>query len=540
MAVIARILWLAAVLAPAAPAQMPLPKPPAAKPATQEHGDLLGRDTPRSTLIGFLEAAQQGRYRRAAQFLQIKNLGRNETAEEAAEQMASVLNLQFKVPMEKISDEPEGHLEDGRSTGREMIGYLGTKDEPVPLVLVRVKAEDGKRIWLISSETVAKLPFLYAQVGSTSLWFPLPDWMQERWLGMRLWQWLALPVLIPPALLMAWMGLVILSFPWRLYRRARGLPRNPFLKTATPNLVCVTVWTHYLLASQVALPVLVREHHGHIARGTIFVWLLWWLWHLGNSALTRARMRAMASSRPAEGSLIQLSQRILKALFVIVVVFFMLSVLGFDMSTAIAGLGIGGIALALAAQKTIENLFGGISMATDKVIRVGDMCRFGTDQGWVEDIGIRSTRVRSLEGTELTIPNSVLSMMTIENFSKRDRFRFFTTIGVRYETTAAQMRQIAGEIRAILENHPKVSPDGLRVRFRGFGPSSLDIEINAFIQTTDMLDFASIREDLLIGMMEIVERAGSGFAFPSQTVYIASDTALNYRPGRVEQKARGE
>jgi MscS family membrane protein len=277
----------------------------------------------------------------------------------------------------------------------------------------------------------------------------------------------------------------------------------------------------------VALPVLVREHHGHIARGTIFVWVLWWLWFLGNSALTNARERAMAMARPAEGSLIQLSQRILKALLAIVIAIIMLSMLGFDMSTALAGIGIGGIAIALAAQKTIENLFGGISLATDKVIRVGDMCRFGVDQGWVEDIGIRSTRVRSLEGTELTIPNSSLSMMTIENFSMRDRFRFFATIGVRYETTAKQMREVTEGIRTMLEKHPRVSPEHMRVRFRAFGPSSLDIEIQAFVMTTDLLDFGSVREELLLGIMDIVESAGTGFAFPSQTLYIASDAAPN-------------
>jgi MscS family membrane protein len=346
-------------------------------------------------------------------------------------------------------------------------------------------------------------------------------------LGMRVWQWAVLPGLLLPAAAIAWLLLILLRVPYRLYQRARGQSRDRWWKTATPNLVCFTVWVHYLLASQVALPVLVREHYGRIARGTIFVWALWWLWSFGDSALTRARERAMIASRPAEGSLIQLGQRILKALLVIVVAIIMLSMLGFDMSTALAGIGIGGIAIALAAQKTIENLFGGISLATDKVIRVGDMCRFGTDQGWVEDIGMRSTRVRSLEGTELTIPNSTLAGMTVENFSMRDRFRFFTTIGVRYETTAAQMREVTASIRAMLEQHPRIAPEHMRVRFRAFGASSLDIEIQAFVRTTDLLDFGAVREELLLGIMEIVERAGTSFAFPSQTLYLAGAAARN-------------
>lgn len=536
MGICCRFLGIALTGALAAAAQLGLPTPPAPKPTQTSARDPLGRDTPRAALTGFLKAAQDGKFLRAAQFLQLKSSERGEREEEIAKQMAAVMTVQFKSRMEDISDQPEGQSEDGRSGSRELAGYLGTHDEPVPLTLVRVAGDDGRRIWLISAETLARLPKLYAQVSSMGALFRLPDWMQERWLGMRLWQWLAFPGLLPPALAIAWLLLLAGRLPVRIYQWLRGRTAGAWWKTATPNLVCVTIWVHYVLASQVALPVLVREHHGHIARGTIFVWMLWWLWHFGNAALTRARERAMATSRTAEGSLIQLGQKILKALLAVVIVLILLSTLGFDMSTALAGIGIGGIAIALAAQKTIENLFGGISLATDKVIRVGDMCRIGTDLGWIEEIGLRSTRLRSLEGSELTIPNSALSTMTLENYSMRDRCRFYTKIGLRYETSAAQMKEVIGGVHALLERHAKISPVGLRVCLLAFEAYSLDIEVQAFVATSNFDEYTAVREELLLGIMDIVEQAGTGLAFPSQTIYMRRDAAPKPAAGGSERE----
>jgi MscS family membrane protein len=155
----------------------------------------------------------------------------------------------------------------------------------------------------------------------------------------------------------------------------------------------------------------------------------------------------------------------------------------------LAGLGIGGIAIAFAAQKTLENLFGGISVLADEVIRVGDYCRFGDRTGTVEDISLRSTRVRTDARTELSIPNGTLATMNIENFTRRDKILFSPVLAIRYETTADQLRYLLAEIRRMLYEHPKVESDSASIRFANFDSSALRLEISSYVLTRDSNEF---------------------------------------------------
>jgi MscS family membrane protein len=198
---------------------------------------------------------------------------------------------------------------------------------------------------------------------------------------------------------------------------------------------------------------------------------------------------------------------------------------GFSVTALIAGLGVGGIAVALAAQKTIENLFGGLTLYGDRPVRVGEFCRFGDKVGTVEEIWIRSTRVRTLDRTVGTIPNAEFSNLQLENSARSDRMRLFAMIGVRYETTPDQLRYILVEVRKLLYAHERVTPDPSRIRFVGFGAYSLDMEIFAYVKTSDWSEFLGIREDIYLRIMDIIEASGTGFAFPSQTLYLGKDAA---------------
>jgi MscS family membrane protein len=201
--------------------------------------------------------------------------------------------------------------------------------------------------------------------------------------------------------------------------------------------------------------------------------------------------------------------------------------LGIPLVGVIAGLGVGGLAIALAAQPTIENFIGGIILYTDRPVRVGDMCRFDGMQGTVEAIGIRSTRIRALDRTLITVPNAEFAKMRLINLARRDQMLFETTLGLRYETTPDQLRYVLARLREVLVGHPMVLEDKRRLRFAGFGASSLDIEIFAYVATRDRLEFLAIQEDLLLRFAEAVAEAGTGFAFPSQTTYLARDTGLD-------------
>jgi MscS family membrane protein len=193
----------------------------------------------------------------------------------------------------------------------------------------------------------------------------------------------------------------------------------------------------------------------------------------------------------------------------------------------VAGLGVGGIAVALAAQRTLENLIGGITLYADRPVSVGDFCRWGDQIGTVEEIGLRSTRIRTLERTVVTVPNAELCQMELDNFMVRDRRLLRTTLQLRYETKPDQMRFILAKLRELLLGHPMVSPDPARVRFTGYGDYSKDVEIFAYVLCQDQNTFLAIQEDILLRMEDIIIGAGSGFAFPSQTAYLARDSGLD-------------
>jgi MscS family membrane protein len=207
--------------------------------------------------------------------------------------------------------------------------------------------------------------------------------------------------------------------------------------------------------------------------------------------------------------------------------------LGLPVYGILAGLGVGGLAIALAAQPTMENLIGGLSLFADKPIRVGDVCRYGSEEGTVEAIGIRSTRIRGRDRTLTTMPNAVLSKMPLVSLSQRDQMLIQSVIGVRYETSPEQLRYLLVKIREALLRHPKIHPDLVRVRFVGFGASSLDIEMFGYVKTTKRPEFLSVREEVFLQVMDIVNESGTGFAFPSQTLYFGRDTGLD--PKRTEK-----
>jgi len=193
----------------------------------------------------------------------------------------------------------------------------------------------------------------------------------------------------------------------------------------------------------------------------------------------------------------------------------------------VAGLGVGGLAIALAAQPTVENLIGGFSLFADKPIRVGDFCKYGDEVGTIEAIGIRSTRIRGIDRTVTTIPNASLSKMPIVNLTKRDRMLLKMVIGLRYETTPEQLRHVLAKLRELLLAHPMVTPEPSRVRFTGFGDCSLNVEVFAYVGTADMNEFLAVQEDINLRMMDVVAASGTGFAFPSQTLYFARDEGLD-------------
>ncbi len=232
--------------------------------------------------------------------------------------------------------------------------------------------------------------------------------------------------------------------------------------------------------------------------------------------------RPWAADRPASRSLLAITARFTKVMIVLLGAIVVLAQLGVSVGSLIAGLGIGGLAIALAAQKTVENLFGTLSIGVDQPMREGDFVKLGDVLGHVETIGLRSTRVRTLDRTVVTIPNGQLANERIESYAVRDRIRFACVLGLVYGTTPAQLRAVLADLEAVLRAHPKIWPDEVTVRFQQFGASSLDVDVIAWFQTIEFSEFRGIRQDLLLAFMEVVERHGSAFAFPTRTVHLTS------------------
>jgi MscS family membrane protein len=222
-------------------------------------------------------------------------------------------------------------------------------------------------------------------------------------------------------------------------------------------------------------------------------------------------------------TILRLLTRIAKAIVIAIAAVTLLSAFGYPIAGLLAGLGLGGLALALAAQKTVENLFGSVSLGVDQPFRVGDFVRIEDFVGTVEVIGLRSTRIRTLDRTLVSIPNGRLAEMRLENFSVRDRIRLACTIGLTYDTTADQLRSVLERLERVLRSHPKIWPDAVVVRFQEFAASSLDVGIMAWFQTSDWNEFQLIRQEVLLSFIEAVEGVGASFAFPTRTVHVVQD-----------------
>ena len=259
----------------------------------------------------------------------------------------------------------------------------------------------------------------------------------------------------------------------------------------------------------------------------VFFWALARAIDVGRYVLTGS---AWTTAHPGARSLLPLGARVGKVLILIVGVVAMLSELGYHVTSLVAGLGIGGLAIALAAQKTLENLFGAFSIGADQPFREGDFVRIEDTVGTIETIGLRSTRVRTLDRTLVSYPNAKLAEMRLESFAARDRLRLSCTIGLLYATSEVQMREVLAGFERVLRAHPRIWPDVVVVRFVGFGDSSLNVDVMAWFQTTDWGEFQTMRQDVLLGFMEVVERAGTGFAFPTRTVHLVGADDQAERP----------
>jgi MscS family membrane protein len=526
----ATMFLLSLVLAPAALAQAPgapKPKPPAeAPPASQ---DALGRDTPRGAVLGFIRAANADNLKRAAQYLDTQRPPKQ--AEELARELKVVLDRRHSpADLDQLSDQPGGNPEDDLPPNLDRVGAVESSAGTLDIQLERVQRGGKPSIWLFSAATLKGVPSVYEEIRppwiERFMWKPLRD---LRFLDLALWQWIVLPVAVALVLAFAWLlsrGLFAALRP--LLRWLTGQqPGAQLARITAPIRLVVLAVALIGWLSMTTLPLLARFYGTRTAVAIGIVGVGWLFLRLVDISADLMRSHVRYLNQPGRIAITQLLQRLSKVLVTVIAALALLYLSGVDLTAALAGLGIGGIAVAFAAQKTLENLFGGILIISDQPVRVGDFCKVGSVLGTVEQIGLRSTRIRTLDRTVVSIPNGQMASENLENYGVRDKIWFRPTIGLRYETRADQLRFVLAEVRRMLYEHPMVETSSARIRFVRFGGSSLDLEVFAYALTTDYGRFLEVQEDLLLRIMDIIEASGTGVAFPSSTTYLSRDSGLD-------------
>lgn len=473
--------------------------------------------------MGFLEACREGDYRRASSFL---NLRRGQDGPELAQQLQDVLDSYWRSDPATVSNAPDGDLTDGLDPQRELLGLAPLKDREAELMLERVTRGD-QRLWLFSSTTVTLVPLIDGDKRRIlGIEEHLPKWMlREGPLQTALWVWFALLLLIAAAFTASSIVVKLFSRAVRPLIRHTSSDLDDNLIESTINPIRLLLAVIAFQAGLVALPtsVLFRTVFGRVATALMWLGFAWLVLRTIDVIAQKAVARMGTRHRLSAASTVPLARRTAKALVVAIAVLAILNSWGYNTTTLLAGLGVGGLAVALAAQKTLENFLGGVSVATDRPVLIGDFCRYGDRVGTIEDIGLRSTRIRTLDRTLITIPNGQFSSLEIENFGRRDKIFFHPMLNLRRDTTPDQVRALIPSLRQILLDHPKVDPNPARVRFIGIGQYSLDLEVFAYVQTTDFDEFLVIQEELLLAFLDRIAQAGTALAVPAQMSIFTRD-----------------
>ena len=351
----------------------------------------------------------------------------------------------------------------------------------------------------------------------------IPNDLKRVWLDTPRWKVLAVLLLSLLAVL-----LLIIAH-WAVNRREAESRFGFFSRRALTPIAILVV--ERLLNPIIRIEINVSGTFSRIVDTTttvvVYAAATWLLWLVVMAVFERIIESKALSEESFDTQLWRIGGRTIGVLGGVIILGIGVQALGLPLYSIVAGLGIGGLAVALAVRPTLENLIGGIILYLDQPVRVGDFCTFGDKTGTVEKIGVRSTRVRATDRTLITVPNSALADMQMINWAKCDRMLISTTIGLRYETDSDQLRYVMTKFREMLHAHPKIHRDTVRIRFAAYGASSLDIGVRVYALTREWNEFHAIREDVFLRMKDIVEESGTGFAFPSQTLYMARDDGLD-------------
>lgn len=494
-----------------------------AQPQTQpvENGDPLGRDTPRGSFTGFLDAAENFEWERAAAYLDLRNLPadvRRIDGATLAQELDFVLKRSFATNPDLLSVHPEGQPFDGLPEYRDELARIKTVDGDVVLLLQHVPGPGTEFIWKISNATVAQIPMLY-EMYSYPAWV---DWIRSElpqdisFLGWELFKWVIvlafLLVLVPLLVLSGWLLARLISKPSRpLYTDIKKTLMGPLV-------ALITAYSAGWMATELGLGATAQKVVG--ARTMLTIAWVWMIWKMIDLWRARRRLRYERSGRTDSAVLGRPLANTLKLASLVIALVIWLTNAGFNLTTVLAGLGVGGVAVALALQKPIEDLLGALSLYSQQQLQTGDFCRYQNTVGQIEEIGLRTTRFRTLANTLVSVPNSQLALGVIENITARTKILYDASLRLRYDTSADQLQRITADLTKLCHEDERIEGDTVRIRVTEFADNAIIISLRIFALTRSFDEYLEITEAVNLAILRIIQAAGAHFAQGAQSVFI--------------------
>lgn len=495
--------------------------------------DSFGRDTPRQTLQGFINALGQDDFLLASNYL---NLTVSDNPTTTVRQFKQALDTGGRfIPDLQISNAPEGNLTDQLPPNQESVGNISIGDKDVALVLERVISANGKQYWQFSSATLDLIPDVIADSEPTLISrYTIESLEDESLYGYQLADIVAAITLAIGSFLITYITVWLLYHLLKIvYPRLRGQP----LPLPDKIILPLSIVIMSLMLSEVMIysgvSVTLREPINRFTQIASWLAITWLLLRIVDVLFSRAVHSSYRRNHIERVSILGLMRKVTKALLLIFAVIVIFGNLGFDLTTGIAALGVGGLALALGAQKTIENLVGSVVVVADSPVRIGDYCKFGTYEGTVIDIGIRSSRVRTLNRTIVTVPNGDFSSMQIENFTSRDMFHFLHNLYIKRSADIETVFKMVGDLDELLKEHELTNEEWNQVNISELRQDCYVIQLRAYCNCSGAIEFYGQQDKLIVDILTRVKQYPVEHALPTQQL-IVNQTELEEDPESTE------
>jgi len=501
--------------------QAPAAQAPAVQTPKEEAGpqDKYNRTTPRGSFQGLGDALDDRDYELALEYMDLRKLPKKISGKELelGRELKIILDRSLWIDTDTLSADPLGHRDDGLKSYLDLIASLEIPGDDVELFMQRVPDGKGGFVWKLSNRSVAKIPVLYQHHGYGEIGDKLSRMFPEyQFLGLVAWQWAMLFGIFLMSFIIAWIITWLINLVLRARKVAGYDQYRGFI--AGPVRFLVLIMIVRAMFDSIAPSTMARAIFE--AKTLTIIAIAWLLTGFIKLVFARMAERMKHAGNEHAIRLLRPATTLVNVIILLIALLSWLDNLGFSVTALLTGLGVGGIAVGLAAQKSIENLIGAVTLLISQPVNIGDFCRVGNTLGVVEEIGLRATMLRTLDRTIVTIPNAVFANMDIENLTSRDRILYRRRIRLRNDTTPDQVRAILDNVRSMFLEHNEVNPDPARIRFIEYGEYALELEAFAYINTCDFNEYLGTVEDLNLRIMDIIEAAGSQLAVPARVVQI--------------------